>query len=124
MKIFTVEQAQKTILKRRALNRIEYAPATLERTASFFGEGITPPKAVEIILESVEAQGDNAIHEWSASLDNYSGKEISVPKSKWKQAWGQLPPELKASMNAAAKRVRQFHDQQPIHGYRQKICHL
>lgn len=117
MKIYTVEQAKKSILKRRALNRLDYAPVTLERTASFFGEGITPPKAVEIVLNSVEVDGDTAIIKWSTLLDNYSGEDISVPRAKWKEAWEQLSPDLKSSMELAAQRIRQFHDKQPIQSW-------
>ena len=53
MKIFSVEDAQKSILQRKALNRIEYSPVTLQRTEDFFGKGVTPPQAVYIILRSM-----------------------------------------------------------------------
>ncbi|NIP18124.1 MAG: histidinol dehydrogenase, partial [Xanthomonadales bacterium] len=69
MKFYTVEEAQQTILRRKALNRTEYSPITIQRTEDFFGEGVTPPRAVEIILRSVEDEGDQALRQWSQLLD-------------------------------------------------------
>ena len=62
MKIYNADEAKATILKREALHRMEYSPLTLQRTEEFFGKGITPPTAVEIILRSVEDEGDQAIN--------------------------------------------------------------
>ncbi len=42
MKIFNIEEASKTILKRKALHRMEYSPLIIQRTEEFFGAGITP----------------------------------------------------------------------------------
>ncbi len=51
MKIYSVEEAKHSILQRKALNKIDYSPMTIQRTEKFFGKGITPPQAVEIILK-------------------------------------------------------------------------
>ena len=114
MKIFTVEEAKQTILKRRSLNRAEYSPITLERTEAYFGAGVTPPKAVEIILQSVEDDGDLAIRRWSNLLDRYQGEKIKISKEECEQAWKTLNPSLQESMQAAGERIRQFHQRQPI----------
>ena len=117
MKIFTVEEAQETILQRKALNRIEYSPVTIEKTEEFFGHGVRPPQAVEIILQSVEQEGDPAIRKWSQILDRYEGEEIVIPQSKLEQAWLQFPPGLQGAMQTAADRIRTFHDKQPIQSW-------
>ena len=49
MKIYSVEEALETILQRKALNRIEYSPVTIEKTEEFFGHEVRPPQAVELI---------------------------------------------------------------------------
>lgn len=117
MKIYTVEKAQKTILRRQALNRTEYSPVTLRRTEDFFGTGVTPPQAVEQILISVEEKGDAAVRRWSALLDGYSGEAIAVPPQALEQAWMQLPPKLQQAMQAAADRIRAFHQRQPLQSW-------
>jgi histidinol dehydrogenase len=114
MKIFSVEDAQKFILQRKALNRIDYSPVTLQRTEDFFGEGVLPPQAVDIILRSVEEEGDRAVRKWSRRIDGYKGEEISIPLSRLKEAWKQLPPRLQQAMQTAADRIRAFHERQPI----------
>ncbi|MGD2027279.1 MAG: histidinol dehydrogenase [Anaerolineales bacterium] len=117
MKIYTVEKAIQTILKRKALNRIDYSPITLERTEAYFGTGVTPPKAVEIILRSIEEEGDQAIRTWSSLLDRYDGVEIEIPRSEWEKAWNSLEPGLQNAMQAAADRIRAFHQKQPVQSW-------
>ena len=117
MKIYTVEEALETILQRKALNRIEYSPVTIEKTEHFFGHGVRPPQAVEKILQSVEQGGDQAIRKWSQILDRYDGEEIVIPQSKLELAWVQFPPRLQGAMQTAADRIRTFHDKQSIHSW-------
>jgi histidinol dehydrogenase len=114
MKIYNAEEAKATILKRKALHRMDYSPLTLQRTEEFFGTGITPPQAVEIILRSVEDEGDQAIRKWSNHLDGFEDDEIVVPKTKLKNAWDQLEPNLQKAMELAASRIRTFHENQPV----------
>jgi histidinol dehydrogenase len=117
MKIYTIEEAKQTILKRKALHRIEYSPLTIQRTEDFFVKGVTPPQAVEIILRSVEEEGDRAIRKWSKKLDRYDGGEIIIPKSKLKKAWDRLDPDLQEAMQDAASRIRSFHELQPVNDW-------
>jgi histidinol dehydrogenase len=114
MKIYNVEEAKQTILKRKALHRMEYSPLIIQRTEELFGAGITPPQAVEIILRSVEDEGDQSLREWSKKLDRFEGNEIVIPKFELKQAWEQLDPNLKKAMEVAASRIRSFHEKQPV----------
>ncbi len=114
MKIYNIEEAKQTILKRKALHRMDFSPLTLQRTEEFFGKGITPPQAVEIILRSVEDEGDQAVRRWSKTLDGYGDNQIVIPKSKLKTAWDELNPKLKKAMQFAASRIRAFHEKQPI----------
>ncbi len=117
MKIFTVEEARKTILNRKALNRIDYSPLTIERTEAFFGEGVTPPQAVGIILDSIEAEGDVALLKWSKLLDRFEGGSILVPQEKMKEAWDNLPVEIQKVLQQAANRIHAFHEKQPIQSW-------
>ena len=117
MKIYNIEEASKTILKRKALHRMEYSPLIIQRTEEFFGAGITPPMAVEIILNSVEDDGDLAIRKWSDKLDGYKGNEFAIPKSVLKDAWEKLDPKLQKALQDAANRIRAFHELQPIESW-------
>lgn len=114
MKIFNVDEAKETILKRKALHRMDYSSFTLQRTEEFFGKGITPPQAVEIILRSVEEDGDQAIRKWSKQIDGFEEPEIRIPKVKFKEAWEQIEPKLQEAMELADSRIRAFHQKQPV----------
>jgi histidinol dehydrogenase len=114
MKIYNIEEAKDSILKRKALHRMDYSPLTLQRTEEFFGKGITPPQAVAMILKSVEDEGDQAVRKWSKTLDGYDGNEIVIPKAALKDAWDQLDPKLQTAMQLAVSRIRTFHEKQPV----------
>lgn len=114
MKIYSVEEAQETILRRKEFKRISYSPFIIEKTEEIFGGGVRPPQAVETILESVEQEGDQAIRKWSRILDHYDGDEIIVPASKLEQAWIDLPDRIKDAMQIAVERIRTFHEKQTI----------
>ncbi len=117
MKILSVQEAKNSILRRKAINRIDYSPLTIKRTEDFFGRGITPPKAVEIILQTIEDEGDSAVCKWSQLLDGFDRDEIEIPETRVKEAWEALPPELQKVLQTAADRIREFHEKQPIQGW-------
>jgi histidinol dehydrogenase len=117
MKIYSAAEAKQSILKRKALNRMEYSPVTIQRTEQLFGQGITPPQAVEIILTSIEQEGDRAIRRWSEKLDHYQDGEIVIPKPKLAAAWEQLSPEIKDAMRYAASRIQTFHEKQSVRSW-------
>lgn len=117
MRIFTVAEAQNTILQRKPLNRVDYAAHILERTENVFGTGVRPPQAVEIIVRSVEQERDRAVRKWSNLLDNYDNDEVVVPRSRLELAWKQLPINIQQAMRTAVDRIQAFHDKQPINGW-------
>lgn len=117
MRQFSVSEAQGTILKRKALNRTTYSPLTIQRTEEFFGKGVSPPQAVEIILRSVEEEGDQALYKWSREIDGFSGDSFAIPRSDLEEAWKGLPPDIQEALQSAADRIRSFHQQQPIHSW-------
>jgi histidinol dehydrogenase len=117
MNIYSVAQAQETILKRKPLNRVQFAPLTLKRTEKFFSVGVKPPGAVEIILDSVEKDGDGAIRKWSRLIDRVESVHILIPQSKLEEAWKGLPTKLQDAVKLAASRIRAFHEKQPINSW-------
>ena len=120
LKIYSVEQAQYTILKRRPFNRTKYSPLTIERTEGFFGKGFTPPTAVTAILNEVEENGDAALVKYSRLLDRYEGEMIVTPE-RLKESWESLTNELKTALTNAADRIRQFHQLQPIQSWTTEV---
>ena len=66
---YTIEQALETILKRKPILDQQYPSVLLQRTEALFGEGTTPPGAVQRIIASTRAEGDAALLHWSEVLD-------------------------------------------------------
>ena len=114
MEIYAVERARQTILKRQPLMAMEYPPATLARTAELFGDGVTPPQAVAQILRSVQREGDAALRRWSQLLDKADLTDFRVPSGALENALRTLPADLRAALQSAARRIRAFHELQPI----------
>jgi len=114
MEIYAVERARQTILKRQPLMAMEYPPATLARTAELFGDGVTPPQAVAQILRSVQREGDAALRRWSQLLDKADLTDFRVPSGALENALRTIPADLRAALQSAARRIRAFHELQPI----------
>jgi len=114
IRIYSVEDAKQTILVRRPLSREKYAPATLERTAALFGEGVTPPEAVAQIIDSIEAEGDVALRKWSALLDRFDDDDVAIHEDRLDQAYNDLSAEVRGVIQKSAQRIREFHQRQPI----------
>lgn len=114
LRIYDVETARQSILKRVPLNMISCPEAVLKRTESLFGENITPSSAVSRILNSISNEGDSALRHWSKLLDRIEIDSFLVPIEKLKEAYDSLSPDLSKAMGLAAQRIRSFHKLQPL----------
>ena len=118
IRIYDLETAQKTILKRPPLSLMEFPDSVVQATESFFGSGVTPPAAVAEILRSVRAEGDHALRQWSRIFDQVEIQDFRVPPDRFQAAWDALSVPLQKAMRTAAERIRTFHEQQPLPDWR------
>lgn len=115
IKVYDVETAKKSILKRIPPDETEVPPVVLERIAATFGERISAEEAVRRILRDVRSRGDEALREWAGRLDGFPpGAPIRVPAEKLSAALEALAPETRAVLETAAERIREFHRRQPL----------
>jgi histidinol dehydrogenase len=115
LKIYSVPEARQTILKRIPPDETAVPPVVLERIATTFGERISAEEAVRRILRDVRARGDAALYEWSAKLDGFpADAPIRVPAEALSAALEALDPEVRAALETAAERIREFHRRQPL----------
>ena len=56
-----VEEAQRTILRRRGFDEVEVSPAIQASLDRNFGTSTTPQQAVERIIAEVRSRGDEAL---------------------------------------------------------------
>ena len=121
LKIFEIDQAQETILKRVPLTFTEYPVELVDSVEKLFGDGVTLPQAVSRILESVRGEGDKALRNWSMILDKASLDNFRIPINRFKKAYDNLPRPLRTSLNLSAERIRTFHEMQPLPNWETEV---
>ncbi|GAB4495076.1 MAG: histidinol dehydrogenase [Anaerolineales bacterium] len=115
LKIYSVPEARQTLLKRIPPDETAVPPVVLDRIEATFGERISAEEAVRRILRDVRARGDAALYEWSAKLDGFpANAPIRIPAEALSAALAALDPEVRAALETAAERIREFHRRQPL----------
>jgi len=114
IKIYSIEEARQTILRRKPLASIDIPQSVLERTEATFGAGVTPAQAVARILTSVLEDGDQALKHWSVQLDRVELETPFIGSEELEKAFNSLSVELRKAMINSAERIRLFHKSQPI----------
>jgi len=115
LKIYDVESAQKTILKRIPPDETDVPAIVLDRIAATFGERISADEAVCRILRDVRTRGDAALRDWSAKLDGFpANAPLRVPDEQLASALEALPAPERGALELAAYRIREFYRRQPL----------
>jgi histidinol dehydrogenase len=115
IRIYDVETAKKSILKRIPPDETAVPPAMLDRLAATFGEKITPEEAVRRILRDVRSRGDAAIRYWSSKLDGFpADAPIRIPAEALVAALETLDAPTREALEVAADRIREFYRRQPL----------
>lgn len=99
----------------RSFNEIPVPDAVLARIEQTFGERLTPTQVVERILADVRGRGDDALRDWTEKLDGYRPETLEVSAEEISAA--RIEPELHDAVKLAIRRVRDFYEQQPAHGF-------
>ncbi|NLY27582.1 MAG: histidinol dehydrogenase [Alcaligenaceae bacterium] len=72
-------------------------------------------QAAADILHQVQAHGDTALLDYTRRFDKVSAgsvAELEIPRTDWLAALNSLPAEQRAALEAAAERVRCYHEHQ------------
>lgn len=114
LKLYDVDTAKKTILKRQPLNT-QQVPEKIKRgVEEIFGNGVSPYQAVGQIMASVRDDGDAALQRWSQVLDHTDLDTFLIPPEELEDAYRHLPEDIKDALDTAVERVRDFHQRQPL----------
>lgn len=117
MKILTVEEAQKTILRRDNAVFFADTPLTEAQAAAatkIYGAPLTPDESVRHILKDVRQRGDEAVRYWTQTFDGAAPVAFEVSKDEIDAACKRIDPELLEALETAAGRIRDFHSRQPL----------
>lgn len=77
-------------------------------------------QAVAAILADVKARGDAAVIEYTNRFDRLSATsmgELELTRAELEAALASLPADRRAALQAAAARVRAYHERQPLQGW-------
>lgn len=114
LKVYDVETARKTLLKRVPPDEIPVPESILKGIEKIFGETLSPEEAVKRILKDVREKGDEGLRKWSLKLDEYGPESFAVPKEKIQEALQDIPAKEREALKLAADRVRKYHEAQPV----------
>ncbi|MFQ5433571.1 MAG: histidinol dehydrogenase, partial [Anaerolineae bacterium] len=114
IKIYNNEEAQETILKREMALEPEIPPALKASLERLFGRGATPETAVTHILRDVRLRGDSALRDWTFKIDGVQLDGLVVDSLDVQTAGTRLPIPLYEALQFAARRIRAFHEKQPL----------
>jgi histidinol dehydrogenase len=114
IQIYTVDEANKGLLRRDMALRPNVPPALQASLNEMFGEGSTPDTAVAHIIDDVARRGDEALREWTRRLDGADLHSFVVDRGEIETAVSRIPTELADALRLAADRIRQFHSYQPL----------
>ena len=77
-------------------------------------------QTVAAILADVKSRGDAAVIEYTNRFDRLSAKcmaELELSRAELEAALAGLPADRRAALEAAAARVRSYHERQPLQGW-------
>ncbi len=117
IRIYTVEEAKKTILKRRRWDEWPVPERVREGIRQVFGEALTPEEAVRRIVHDVRERGDVALREWTERADKVTPDYLEVPLEDIEAAYDHVSPDVISALEFAAGRIEHFHRKQPITGW-------
>lgn len=99
LKIYSIEQARQSILKR----------------GSFLDQDVSAAsESVRHILDDVRQRGDAALLDWTEKLDGVRLDEVQVSAELIRTAPERIPADLLEALKLAASRIRAFHERQPL----------
>jgi histidinol dehydrogenase len=110
--IADLEQARQSVLRRRSWDQVEITPALQAAIERVFGAPLTPDQVVVHILDDVRDRGDAALFDYTQRIEGADLGTLRVSEEEMDAAWAASPANLREALQAAAARVRAFHERQ------------
>jgi histidinol dehydrogenase len=94
-------------------------PAALARLGARRSVDASPAvrSQVEAVIAAVRARGDDALREFSARFDGVVVERFAWTAQERREAAARVPDDLRAAIDVAILRVRDFHARQPAGGF-------
>lgn len=106
------ETATSALLKRHTPDSVELPLHVRQRIQDVFGEDLSPDSVVAHIIQDIRTEGDAALYKYTEKLDGAKLNHIQVPSEEIADARKNIDRELLSALEAAADRIRAFHEKQ------------
>ena len=115
LKIYELDDALATILKRKPIDEFPISAAMRQRTIATFGTDLAPYEVVRTILKDVRGRGDDALIDWSQKLDGatLAPDQIEVSEEAIATSFDLIDSEAVTAMERVAERIENFHSHNP-----------
>ena len=110
--ITDLEEARRTVLKRRPLGSEEVPASVAARIREVFGADLTPGEVVDRILADVQAEGDTALGRYLQHFDGVVPEPLEVPPAEIAAARHQVDDSLWEVLQQAEARIAAYHERQ------------
>lgn len=114
LKIYSPDEAKRSILKRIPLDDKPISPGLLESIEKIFNAPLTPEEAVRQILMDVRRLGDEGLQKWSMKLDGLNADNFRVPLDEIRTAKEMVSKEVLSALEIAKERIFRFYRKQPV----------
>ena len=114
IKIYSKEEASKTILLRNSLSSENLPQQVKDSINKNFGKDLSPEEAVSMIITDVKKRKDLALTDWTLKLDNVSINQFELKEKDFSKYLRSINPKLRKALEIAYSRILSFHKSQPI----------
>jgi histidinol dehydrogenase len=114
MKIYSKEEASKTILLRSSNFEERILIQIRDSIKKIFGKVISPEEVVRLIVNDVKKRKDLALTDWTHKLDKVSITQFELREKDFTKYLLKINPKLRRALEIAYKRILSFHKSQPI----------
>jgi len=113
--IYSLEEAEKSILIRKPIVNTPVSPQINNQIVKIFGKSLTPQEVVKRIINDVTKKGDVALIEWTRKLDNSDiSNSIEIKLDQMEAALKSIDANIKDVLIKTRDRILAFHRKQPI----------
>ena len=110
------DQVRRTLLA-RSPELVTIDESAVAAASSVFGETLTPTAFVERVIREVRDEGDDAVRRIAAALGDHVGTTFEIGPAELADASRRVDPELRADIELAAERIREYHEREMPSGF-------
>ena len=102
------------MLQRKPIDNYDIPESMQQNMLKFSGENLTADQAVARIIKEVRTQGDEALKQWTFTLDGTSLNDFRISPEEIQTSIHAISSEIKSALQLSIDRLLTFHRRQPI----------